>query len=74
MYITQPFLANRTEIFHGDSRDYYIIYRLVMRNHAFLKKYYFQRENGRGRQAGAKSRPKRWPTAQGRLFGLNVFS
>ena len=47
--VTWPFLSNRTEIFYGNSGDYYI---LAMRNHnfdAFMKKILFKATGGGGR-------------------------
>ena len=53
--INQPFLANRAELFYGNSNDYYLsISDEKSWFDAFLKKIIFWREIGRGRQAGAE--------------------
>ena len=72
-------MANRAEIFCGNSRDYYL--SISDGNHdldAFLKKLNFWRENGRGRHAGAKrfraSRPDQKVVPSGGTFGSTVIS
>ena len=77
--ITQPFLTTRADNFYGNSRDYYL--SIGVRNYVFdaiLKNIIFWRENGRGRDGGAKrsgtSRPGQKVGTMVETFGSTVIS